>query len=681
MSVTKKALVITLALLLALSAALLSSCGPTGETPKESSNETEPAAEPADEHTLTVGEGENHTTLESAFDCIRGMRADGDSEACTVRIKAGQYRVADTIAIDGTLSNVIVEAYGDGEVRLIGGYRVTGWQEDTFNGVDCLSAPVENEDFSDFYVNGKRASMTRFPLDGTLEPEALEDVEDSMPGSTYLIAKEGDIPAFTNVDKWQFVGIHNWIDARTPVTSYDAGSRKLSFMVPLVFEDGECIWWLENVKETFGRPNDWYVENGRVYYVPADETVTADTIEAYIPTVSDMINAIGTPENRIENLVFRDITFSVTRGDYITNVTGTPVASDNQAWSWAPGFITFMYAENCAFENCTFMDYGINGLVFDDGCRYITVSRCTFHDGGAGCVKIRGGDDENAPDATNHNTVADCTMLHCGQRRYAATGIAIMRSGNNVIEHNEIGYLYYSGITNGWNWGNDLTPTHDNLITKNYIHHIGAGMLSDLGGIYSLGNQPGTVISGNLIHDVEARSYGGCGIYGDQGTTHLLIENNVVYDVNGYALQISMVGMGTDNLVRNNVFAASAGPLFRIWHHEKKLTTTLERNIFCSTGTDMYEVGRDHLAQKNLHASGNLFYSTASDDPTMVTVNDSTKWDLEQIQKFFGIEEGSIVADPEFVDFENRDFTLKESSPALAMGFEPIDLSDVGPRA
>lgn len=50
---------------------------------------------------------------------------------------------------------------------------------------------------------------------------------------------------------------------------------------------------------------------------------------------------------------------------------------------------------------------------------------------------------------------------------------------------------------------------------------------------------------------------------------------------------------------------------------------------------------------------------------------------LEEVQKNYGLEDGSIVTDPKFKYYENNDFTLAEDSPALAMGFEPIDMSDV----
>ena len=55
------------------------------------------------------------------------------------------------------------------------------------------------------------------------------------------------------------------------------------------------------------------------------------------------------------------------------------------------------------------------------------------------------------------------------------------------------GYLSQASI--GWIWGFRDTITCNNRIENNLIHDIGAGILSDMGGIYTLGIQPGTVVA------------------------------------------------------------------------------------------------------------------------------------------------------------------------------------------
>jgi hypothetical protein len=46
-----------------------------------------------------------------------------------------------------------------------------------------------------------------------------------------------------------------------------------------------------------------------------------------------------------------------------------------------------------------------------------------------------------------------------------------------------------------------------------------------------------------------------------------------------------------------------------------------------------------------------------------------------------GMDKGSVVADPGFVDPEHGNFGFKPGAgPSAAIGFEPWDLPDVGPR-
>jgi hypothetical protein len=169
------------------------------------------------------------------------------------------------------------------------------------------------------------------------------------------------------------------------------------------------------------------------------------------------------------------------------------------------------------------------------------------------------------------NTVRNCTIERCGAVYYGAVGIWVGLSGNNNVVRNEVRDLPYTGISVGWMWNPTPTPCAGNEVKDNHIHHV-MQILSDGGGIYTLGRQPGTKLIGNWIHDVPANAgrAESNGMFLDEGSTDLLIENNLIHDVARSPLRFHKAGV---NLVKANVLVGGKGsPAVRY-------NTTPEANI------------------------------------------------------------------------------------------------------
>jgi len=79
-----------------------------------------------------------------------------------------------------------------------------------------------------------------------------------------------------------------------------------------------------------------------------------------------------------------------------------------------------------------------------------------------------------------------------------------------------------------------------------------------------------------------------------------------------------------------------------------------------------------------MSGSSNLHYCYGSE--TYIAKVGEKNYTLEEFQNCYGFEDGSIIADPMFKDYKNNDYTLLPESPAFKMGFEAIDMSDVGAR-
>ncbi len=230
-------------------------------------------------------------------------------------------------------------------------------------------------------------------------------------------------------------------------------------------------------------------------------------------------------------------------------------------------------------------------------------------------------------------------------------------------------------------------------IERNDIHDIGQEVLSDMGGIYTLGIQPGSVVRGNLVRRVRAAGYGGWAIYPDEGSSHVVIEDNVAFDTTSHVFHQHY---GNENIVRNNVFAfggegvaaLSRGPA----HNGGRgaLAFTFERHNHITDGKPALATGLAgeagaSTADRPFQSDLNVFWDVSGAAPAFGDGHRSGRGGLRRpydlaAGRAVGLDLHAIVADPRFVDLSKRDLRLLPDSPAFTLGFRPIDLSGVGPR-
>lgn len=122
------------------------------------------------------------------------------------------------------------------------------------------------------------------------------------------------------------------------------------------------------------------------------------------------------------------------------------------------------------------------------------------------------------------NSIYDATNEDWG-----CVGIGAGYVRDITIADNEVSHVNYSGICVGWGWTPLVSSMRNNRITGNHVHHFGA-QLYDTGGIYTLSNQPGSIIRDNRIEDLIEAPYAtndrGFYIYFDEATDGFTVENN-----------------------------------------------------------------------------------------------------------------------------------------------------------
>lgn len=636
-------------------------------------------------------------TLECAIEKIARMRCSGIRHPMTVCV-IGDYFLEKPVGIGSAFyhtaaglaegihpsGEITVKSHPRSKARIIGGRKITGLREGEINGVRCLCADLPDVregkwSFTDLVVNGRRASLARYPREGTLravttEHPTITSVHDqTSSASRWFVARKEDLADVPGVEHAIVSFYHWWIDEHCPVERYDPETGRIDlacrtrFNITAEYDQdftGNLEYYLENIPTQMCAPGEWYLDHGTgtLYYIPC-EGETGETVEMFAPVTKKLFHIAGQPGNPVCGVRLQNLELLCSRGDYMSlDENGEPRGADVQAVHAAYGAVTFEYAGHCTLENCRLYGLGLHAVEILRGCSSIRIENCTLEQLGGGGIKVFGApaeELEHVPEtATHHITVRGCRIRYCGRRFAAACGIMICHAHSNEIAGNEICWLDYSGVSVGWVWGFGPNCTYGNLIADNHIHHIGMGRLSDMGGIYLLGKQPGTVVRGNHIHDVMSNHYGGNGIYADEGASYVTFENNLVYRCKSASYTEHY---GSHNVVRDNIFAfggiclVNNGP-----RDDASPAFVLEHNIFLTDGEPVYEP-----LVSGQRSCRNLIWDVKKGKPLLCRY--PTVETLEDWQRIFGRDEGSIIADPGFADALHDDFTLPEDSPFYSL--------------
>lgn len=623
-------------------------------------------------------------TLNAARDAVRKLRNDRPefAGAVTVMLREGVYAIKEPFTLSAVDSGthdapVTYTAYAGERPVISGGRAITGWQQEgQFWVADLPEVRDTDLRFGSLWVNGERRSQARTPNDGFFTTagkappvENPTTGEMIMQSNTSFYYTPGDLKRWEDLDEAVVVVLHAWETSMHHITSLDEEKNIVTFRNASVwpFENWgpRQRYYVLNTFEGLDVPGEWCLnrKSGKLYYYPK-EGETLDAVQVVAPMTQLLVQFDGSPTTnqfvdyvRLDGLSFQHVDYSV----------GSEGYAEAGFASGVPAAIQTRGARFCDIVNCEMVHMDTYAVWLRAGSIANRVARNHMHDLGAGGVRVGERQRSNPVLDVSHNLV-DNNFIHDGGHMYrSGVGIWIGQSFLNRISHNDICDLANSGVTVGFAWDVDAGFSYDNLVEYNYIHHIGRGEFSNMAGIYVLGGSGRSVLRNNIIHDVIPYQYGGWGIHLDEGSSNMVIENNLIYNtISGGFDQF----YGNLNHVRNNIFAFSRQSQISLSSTRETTPTPVifERNIVVVDNGVLFGALWEEAASWQ---DFNCYFDTSG------TVIDFGGSDFANWQST-GRDARSILADPGFVDVANFDFSLRPDSPALALGFKPLDLDTVG---
>jgi len=629
-------------------------------------------------------------SLRKACNIARELRKSTSKQPITISIAEGSYSMRSPLTLTpedaGTeQSPLIIKGQGMGKTILSGGIELPPFIKvnDNLWKADLSDIMLTGGKIEQLFINSNRAVRARTPnadsyfIPGPIRETKIDSIPERGATRTGFACQEVKMPsaavdALNHLYSRSFSQLkvsfyHAWDMTRRYVLSYSpqdstifVGGDPMKSWNPI----GRCAQIMfEDDRSFLDAPGEWFYDETELtlYYIPR-KGEEIENSRAVIPGPRQLLKIEGTADQRVSDIQFENLSFQ-----YTNSIMSWKGDEPQQAASSTDATVMADYAQRIKFTNCEISHTGNNAIWLRNGCSYCNISRCYLHDLGIGALKIgtQAIPADEARDLTNHIT-ADNNIFRDGSLVFpTGVGVTLFSSADNTISHNEISKFYYSGVSVGWVWGYAHSPSKRNHIIYNHIHHIGWGLLSDMGGVYTLGKSEGSEVSNNVIHHIYSFDYGGWGLYTDEGSTGIHMENNLVYQCKSSGFHQHY---GENNFIRNNIFVNQLVNQLEATRIEEHNSFTFSNNVIYYTQGNMYGKQWDQvhaIVDKNCY--WNPSKPVSFNGKTMEEWRNAHKKDLK-----------SIIADPKFYDISKCDFRMKNKAALKKIGFVPFDYTKAG---
>ena len=479
----------------------------------------------------------------------------------------------------------------DGEKPLItGGMGITGWTiHDEANNI-WKAEGVEGR-FRQLYVNNRKAVRACFPNviaanekgNGGFDHDFVRLTKVDSSGRAFDVSAD----YIKNIKNIEDVEIHlmiAWSEniLRLEKAQVNGGTAKLipkdpertklfHRAYPMLGEafasnpPKQQVFYLENSYDLIDAPGEWFLdEKEHVLYYKPRSGESMSTAHVVAPRLNTLFSVLGKDtKNKVGYMSFEGLTFAhsnytrpseegfldLQAANFNVDVLPDPgrgnweKLNSNKYLLWRPdAAFRVENAHHFLVQGNVFSQIAATGLDFVSGTNDDMIQGNAFFEIGAAGIMLgkfyqdstteihiaynpSDKDEISTRDTVKNNLITNVTNEHQG-----AVGIGAGYPRYVVIEHNEVSYTYYSGISIGFGWTKNQTAMTNNHVNWNEIHHI-ARLLCDSGPIYTLSNQgTGSEIQHNYIHDngtSKWADYWNVPIYLDEGSSGFTVKENV----------------------------------------------------------------------------------------------------------------------------------------------------------
>ncbi|MGG6314361.1 Ig-like domain-containing protein [Paenibacillus macerans] len=538
----------------------------------------------------------------------------------------------------------------------------------------------------ELYVNGQGMTLARWPNEGTVQMDEILDPGPTRKDPNGEVHTRGgtftytyDRPQYwTQADDIWLDGIfgYSWEWSYNKIASIDPAAKTITLRygeMSGIFKNWyPDFHFAQNLLEEIDMPGEYYIDRqaGKLYFLPnAEFTETDPTIEVTM-LKTPMINALNASYIDFSELILEN-------------------GRDSAAVFMGGSHMRILKSEIRNFTNSGVLVNTQSRFYYNDfdgvpGTDHAIVNTHIHHIGGTAVTLTGGNKTTLAPgrNVVKNSHIHDFAYYHKAYN----PGVLLSGVGNRML-HNELHDAPHPGV---------LIFGNDHVVEYNEIYDV-CNTFSDLGAIYmNAGETPqerGTVIRRNYFHHIGETKAGVEGVYPDNFTMGLQIDENIFYKMGNSAIKNNG---GSHILARNNIFVDSKVPydyadlylgddpddqVPKNYMPKWQALFAANNNFVGTPYLEKYPELAGFFAENRYYPDTNTFQGNVVYNPTVprsTTTNENGAYDKFELVQYAG--NWVTEEDPGFVDLAGGDLSLRPDAEVFNSipGFPDIPFDEIG---